>query len=360
MAPFLLFLLMMISTNTTTTTCHAASNNNINITRSFPAILVFGDSTVDTGNNNFILSLFKSNHYPYGREFPNHIATGRFSNGRLVPDFVASAFGIKEFIPPYLDPSLSDYELRTGVSFASAGSGLDDLTSVVSKVIPMSAQPTFFKKYIKRLERVVGKEEANKIINGAFVVISAGSNDILFNFYDTPARWFQFNITGYQDFLLQNLHDLVKQLYDLGCRTFAISGLAPLGCVPIQITAKFNNPFTRSCLEDENADARVYNSKLEKLIHTMQASLPGSEVIYLNIYDPVIDMINNPQKYGFVETKRGCCGTGLVETGPLCNVFTPVCLNPSQYLFWDAIHPSEAAYKVVSKSLLDSFFNHAS
>jgi len=39
-----------------------------------------------------------------------------------------SYLGLKELLPPYLDPNLSDKEIVTGVSFASAGSGFDPLT----------------------------------------------------------------------------------------------------------------------------------------------------------------------------------------------------------------------------------------
>ena len=52
-----------------------------------------------------------------------------------------------------------------------------------------------------------------------------------------------------------------------------------------------------------------------------------------------------------METKRGCCGTGFVEAGPLCNALTPVCADDSEYLFWDSIHPSEATYQYLSKYL---------
>lgn len=54
---------------------------------------------------------------------------------------------------------------------------------------------------------------------------------------------------------------------------------------------------------------------------------------------------------GFVETKRGCCGTGFVEAGPLCNALAPVCGNVLEYLFWDSIHPGQAAYQHLSKYL---------
>lgn len=46
---------------------------------------------------------------------------------------------------------------------------------------------------------------------------------------------------------------------------------------------------------------------------------------------------------------KGCCGTGLLEEGPLCNELTPTCPNPSNYLFWDAIHPSQKAYHTLAK-----------
>ncbi|MCL7021504.1 hypothetical protein MKW94_027939 [Papaver nudicaule] len=340
MNPILIFIGFML---VTANTCYATKKPM------FTAMLVFGDSTVDPGNNNFVLTAFKSNHRPYGQDFPSGIPTGRFSNGLLIPDMLASSFGIKEFVPPYLDPSLSDDDLRTGVSFASAGSGLDELTTAFSGVIPVAKQVTYFKEYKERLTDAFGEEEANRIINGAFVMISAGSNDIVFNFYNTKSRKIQMSLTEYHDFLLVRLERLVKELHGLGCRTFVVSGLGPLGCVPIQITAKGSEG--RKCLEKHNSETQMYNAKLKNLVTRLPTMLSGSNVTYVNTYDGVIKMIQNPQQYGFVETNKGCCGTGLVEMGPLCNAFSPVCSNPSEYLFWDGIHPSEAAYKFAAKAL---------
>lgn len=55
-----------------------------------PAILVFGDSIVDTGNNNAVLTLTKSNFRPYGKDLNGGVPTGRFSNGRIPTDFVGA------------------------------------------------------------------------------------------------------------------------------------------------------------------------------------------------------------------------------------------------------------------------------
>lgn len=46
----------------------------------------------------------------------------------MVALHAASALGVKELLPPYLKKDLSLEELKTGVSFASAGSGYDNST----------------------------------------------------------------------------------------------------------------------------------------------------------------------------------------------------------------------------------------
>lgn len=51
-----------------------------------PAIITFGDSSVDVGNNDYIHTIFKADFPPYGRDFKNHVATGRFCNGKLATD----------------------------------------------------------------------------------------------------------------------------------------------------------------------------------------------------------------------------------------------------------------------------------
>jgi hypothetical protein len=97
------------------------------------ALIVFGDSTVDAGNNNVIPTVARSNFPPYGRNFPPEgRASGRFSDGRLATDFYSEALGLgRAFVPAYLDPHYGIRDFAIGVCFASAGSGLDVATSRV-------------------------------------------------------------------------------------------------------------------------------------------------------------------------------------------------------------------------------------
>jgi opacity protein-like surface antigen len=52
-----------------------------------PAVYVFGDSTVDVGNNQYLPGN-SALQLPYGIDFPHSRSTGRFSNGYNVADFV--------------------------------------------------------------------------------------------------------------------------------------------------------------------------------------------------------------------------------------------------------------------------------
>lgn len=60
-------------------------------------IVVFGDSSVDPGNNNFLNTDLKGNFPPYGGNFVNHKSTGRLCDGLLAPDFIGM-FDIIVFI----------------------------------------------------------------------------------------------------------------------------------------------------------------------------------------------------------------------------------------------------------------------
>ncbi|XP_051150865.1 GDSL esterase/lipase At5g42170-like [Andrographis paniculata] len=97
-----------------------------------PALIIFGDSIMDTGNNNELVTVVKCNFPPYGVDFPGRLPTGRFSNGKIPSDMIAEALGIADQIPPYLETKKNSYDLTKGVSFASAGTGYDPQTALLA------------------------------------------------------------------------------------------------------------------------------------------------------------------------------------------------------------------------------------
>lgn len=53
------------------------------------AFFVFGDSLVDSGNNNYLATTARADSPPYGIDYPTRRATGRFSNGYNIPDLIS-------------------------------------------------------------------------------------------------------------------------------------------------------------------------------------------------------------------------------------------------------------------------------
>ncbi|KAI4329039.1 hypothetical protein L6164_021346 [Bauhinia variegata] len=61
--------------------------------RNHAPLFVFGDSLFDVGNNNYINTTadMLANYPPYGETFFEY-PTGRFSDGRVIPDFIGKNF----------------------------------------------------------------------------------------------------------------------------------------------------------------------------------------------------------------------------------------------------------------------------
>lgn len=93
----------------------------------------------------------------------------------------------------------------------------------------------------------------------------------------------------------------MQKLYKMGGRKFTIAGLPPLGCLPFvkSVTAAGNGLRGQyDCIEQRNVEAVSYNDNLQKLIQDMQSSLKGTKFAYVDVYNPFMDMIQVPAKYG--------------------------------------------------------------
>ena len=65
----------------------ACNSNGCSQVRGF---FIFGDSLVDNGNNNDMLTLARADYSPYGVDFSDG-ATGRFTNGRTFVDVLGNS-----------------------------------------------------------------------------------------------------------------------------------------------------------------------------------------------------------------------------------------------------------------------------
>ncbi|CAN1853948.1 GDSL esterase/lipase At5g45950 [Linum perenne] len=235
------------------------------------SVLVFGDSSVDPGNNNRLRTPMKGNFPPYGKDFFHGRPTGRFSNGRLATDFIAEALGFTKIIPAFLDPRLKPADLLHGVSFASAASGYDELTANYS------------------------------------------------------------------------------EMHRMGLRRLVVVGVPPLGCMPL---VKTLNGQDDTCVASYNHVSSTFNAKTKSNLALLRRTL-GIKDAYVDCFAVIQNAVNNPKAYGFVEVRKGCCGTGSIEYGDTCKGLS-TCEDASKYAFWDAVHPSQKMYEFIANEAVKS------
>ncbi|CAA7024079.1 unnamed protein product [Microthlaspi erraticum] len=318
-----------------------------------PSLIVFGDSIMDTGNNNNLPTMLKCNFPPYGKDYPGGLATGRFSDGRVPSDLIAEKLGLAKTLPAYMNKNLKPEDLLKGITFASGGTGYDPLTAKIMKVISVWDQLTYFKQYIATIKKHFGEEKAQNILDNSFFVVVSSSNDLAHTYL---AQSFSYSRTSYANFLADSAVKFVRELHKLGAKKIGVFSAVPVGCVPLQRTV-FGGIFTRGCNQPLNNMAKQFNARLSPALDALDKELDGV-ILYIDVYDTLYDMIQHPKKYGFEVADRGCCGTGALSISYMCNSLHPfTCSNSSSYIFWDSYHPTERAYQVIVDSLLEKYLS---
>ncbi|XP_022769881.1 GDSL esterase/lipase At4g28780-like [Durio zibethinus] len=315
------------------------------------AFFVFGDSLVDSGNNNYLATTARADSPPYGVDYPTHRPTGRFSNGLNLPDIISERIGSESTLP-YLNPDLRGQKLLVGANFASAGIGiLNDTGIQFANIIRIFRQFEYFQDYQRRITEIVGKEQAQRLVNQALVLITLGGNDFVNNYFLVPfsARSRQFSLPDYCRYLISEYRKILLRLYELGGRRVLVTGTGPLGCVPSELAMRSRNG---ECVPEIQQAAAIFNPLLVQLIQQLNSQLGSTVFIAANAFSTNMDFISNPQRFGFVTSKVACCGQGPYNGLGLCTRLSNLCPNRNIYAFWDGFHPSERANRLIVQQFM--------
>lgn len=310
------------------------------------AFFVFGDSLVDNGNNNYLVTTARADMPPYGIDYPTHRPTGRFSNGLNIPDIISEHLG-EESTLPYLSPQLQGEKLLVGANYASAGIGiLNDTGIQFLNIIRIGQQLAYFQQHQERLSSMIGPDQAKRLVNEALVLITLGGNDFVNNYYLVPysIRSQQYDLPDYVPFIISEYKKILRRLYDLGARQVLVTGTGPLGCVPNALALRSRNG---NCDPELQRAADLYNPQLVQMLNQLNTDIGSNIFVTANAFKMHMDFITNPQAYGFVTSKIACCGQGQYNGVGLCTVASNLCPNRDVYAFWDAFHPTEKANRAI-------------
>ncbi|PWA99797.1 Lipase, GDSL [Artemisia annua] len=334
--------------------------------RPFKKVYVFGDSYTDVGNTNGSTGPHTFRHVmslPYGRTFFHH-PTGRYSDGRMVIDFVAESLNLPYF-PPYLNKSA---DTTHGVNFAVGGcttipySFFKQINSTWDTVTQsLSTQLTWFKDHIKGSGCKTIKStpaECKAVFEGALVWLGEMSaNDYNYIFLtNATSKTIQKLTIKYQT-------RFIKNILEMGAKYVVVQGLPATGCFPMPFItgAPPTDRDDIGCVASKNKESYHHNVILQAKLHSLQKKFASAVIVYGDDWHAYREVYKNPTKYGFTERFKACCGIG---GGPLN--FDPMntcgapgansCKHPSQYMNWDGLHVTEGMSRVVAKLFLDGGF----
>ncbi|KAE8816837.1 GDSL esterase/lipase [Hordeum vulgare] len=323
------------------------------------AFFIFGDSLVDAGNNDYLVTLSKANTPPYGVDFSfsGGKPTGRFTNGRTIADVIGEALGQESFAPPYLAPNSSAEVIDSGANYASGSSGIFDETgSFYIGRVPLGQQISYFEKTRAQILETMGENAAADFLGEALFTVAAGSNDIL-EYLSPSVPIFgrqKPDPADFQDALVAKLAFHLKRLNELGARKFVVADVGPLGCIPYVRALEFIP--AGECSAAVNKLCEGYNRRLKRMIGRLnQETGPESAFVYTNTHGIVTEIIRQHRQYGFEEALDPCCGGSFPPF--LCigvaNSSSTLCEDRSKYVFWDAFHPTEAVNFIVAGRVVD-------
>ncbi|KAF9607485.1 hypothetical protein IFM89_036082 [Coptis chinensis] len=349
----------------------SSSSTTVNASRAtqaghFTKIFAFGDSYTDTGNTksdtgpNGFMHVSKP---PYGMTF-FHQPTNRYSDGRLVIDFVAEALSLP-YLPPYLNLKANKVH---GVNFAVAGATAINHSFFVRNNLTLNRTPqsiltelAWFKKFFNsQVCRGTKLRNCKALMSDSlFWIGEIGANDIAYNLGSTVSN------ALIQKLTMDSVTLFLQELLDMGAKYIVVQGAPPTGCLPLALTlAAPDDRDEIGCVASANNQSYHHNSLLQVRLKYLRRRYPHAIISYADYWNAYQTIMKNTHKYGFTKPFMACCGTG----GPPLNfdIFSTcgsqaasiACPNPAKFINWDGVHLTEGMYKVVADLLLRGGYMH--
>ncbi|KAF9611678.1 hypothetical protein IFM89_034861 [Coptis chinensis] len=143
----------------------------------------------------------------------------------------------------------------------------------------------------------------------------------------------------------------LKRLYNLGARKFLVVGIPAVGCCPFQ---RNQNKTGGGCKEESNYWSNKYNEGAKSMLQAMKTEFKDVNYAFSDSYNIVLNFIQKPANYGFVEVKAACCGLGNLNADVPCIPISQYCPKRTDHVFWDLFHPTEATVKIFIDIIFDN------
>lgn len=334
-------------------------------------LVVFGASMVDVGENAVAQPLSSASDFvPYGVDYFGHPA-GRFSNGRVISDFLSQGLGYG-LLDPYLNSV--DPHFAHGVNFASSGSTARNATQSGSStrgagLFPLDVQVRQYKLFKSKILYLESKHKGlenlptTATLSKGIHVIMPAHND----YSNVLVSSSNFDAPSLVVAVVAAIEDALREIYKEGARTMIVMNVLPLGCAPSFLSFASASPpvnfDSNQCVSSYNDVVNLHNSHLQQLIEQLRKELSWGGLILFDLNAIYLDAVRHPSKYGVTQPLKACCGVGgtyNVNLSIPCGSSGTIngtkveagrCSKPNSYISWDGLHPTESFAKQIADAI---------
>jgi len=159
----------------------------------------------------------------------------------------------------------------------------------------------------------------------ALYVLWAGANDYLYG-------------TSNSTMPIENLSKAIQLLSTRGAKKILVANIPDLGKLPSTRYTANSNRLSES--------ATAHNQSLVKSFEVLNNKLGhDTQIIEFDANSLYREAITEPAKFGFTNVTNACLNN------------LAVCDNPDKFLFWDGIHPTTAAHRILAEAALKALKN---
>jgi phospholipase/lecithinase/hemolysin len=314
----------------------------------FSKLYVFGDSLSDPGNIfNATEAVNRLPFVPNLFNLPSALPPsppyfeGRYSTGLIWADYLAQDLGIS----PTRSTDLSVLGPRFPLSLVSSSVTLIDGEPAVSPYFQGNLPENSVNFAFGGAQTgFTGAGELGDLIPGVLQQVDWFTNDLDGELADPNALYIVWG--GPNDYQtvdnpnpvdsVGNLATAVSSLFDVGARHFLVPNLPDLGKTAraLSLGTAESNRLTSLSL--------THNALLDTTLTNLSQSLPGSNLVSLDVFSIFNSALTNPEQFGFTNVTEACLDT---------TTLIP-CENPNEYLFWDGIHPTTVTHDYLGEFAL--------
>jgi len=282
----------------------------------FGTMAVVGASGTDTGNRCGVVA------DPLCFPVPPYAGKSTAANGKLFNEIVAAHYGA---------PMVASSAGGTNYAIGGARTGVIPGDTTPATILNLQIQLDL---YLQKVNYQIAPQTL-VIIDGS----TFGNNieRVLQLLPSTPPAQQTPLVTNAVAAAVGDIFALINRAYAAGARNILLVNSSNLGLHPAVAAA---GPVA---VATATAMSNGYNGALTaQVVPQVRAGYAGLNLYYVDFGKLSNDVVANPSAFGFTNTTAPCYPFFSAPAAP-------VCANPSQYVFWDELHPGASMHALAAQ-----------